>query len=164
MEYGVDARHAALYVDRPDPPEVPSQRSHLWPSLRLPRELYPAAQPRRDGARQRISDRQDGGRPLAALRQSARLSGLYVDAARQEASVHGCRVCAGARVEPRHWARLAASCRSRPRRSATAGARSELSLSQYTGAPQARLRCRWLSLDRRGERSRKHYLIRALRI
>ena len=45
MEHGVDARHARLHVARPDPPQVPPQRSDLRPALRLSRELHPAAEP-----------------------------------------------------------------------------------------------------------------------
>src|SRR5260370_24215550 len=45
VEPRVDARHAPLYVDRPDPPEVPPQRPHLRAPLCLSRELYPAAEP-----------------------------------------------------------------------------------------------------------------------
>ena len=47
-----------------------------------------------------LAARPDAGRSLAALRQSARLSRLYVDASRQEAAVHGRRVRPGARMEP----------------------------------------------------------------
>ena len=44
---------------------------------------------------------QDAGRPLAAIRQSARAVRLHVGAPRQEAAVHGRRVRTGARMEPR---------------------------------------------------------------
>src|SRR5438552_4176314 len=46
MEHGVDARHAPLHVDGPDPPQIPSQRHDLWAALCLPRKLYPAVEPR----------------------------------------------------------------------------------------------------------------------
>ena len=58
-------------------------------------------QPRRGGARQGLAARQDARRPLAAVRQPARLLRLHVGPSRQEAAVHGRRVRPGARVEPR---------------------------------------------------------------
>ena len=61
-------------------------------ALRLLGKLRPAAQPRRGRARQGFAARQDAGRPLAEVRQSARLFRLHVDASRQEAPVHGRRV------------------------------------------------------------------------
>ena len=100
--------------------KLPSQRADLRAALRLPRELHPAALARRGGARQGLADRQDAGRPLAALRQSARLLRLHVDASRQEAAVHGRRVRAGARVEPRRRPRLAPARRSAASRRAAA--------------------------------------------
>src|SRR4029077_13116135 len=84
MEHGVDARYAALYVGRSDLSEIPSQRPDLWPSLCLSRKFCTAPQSRRNGAWQRIAYWQDGRRPLAALCQSARLPGLYVDTSRQK--------------------------------------------------------------------------------
>ena len=63
--------------------------------------------PRRGRARQGLDSRQDAGRPLAAIRQPARLLRLHVGASRQEAPVHGRRVRPGARVEPRSQPRLA---------------------------------------------------------
>jgi 1,4-alpha-glucan branching enzyme len=42
---------------------------------------------------------QDAGRPLAEIRQSARLSRLHVDPSGQEAALHGLRVRPGAGVE-----------------------------------------------------------------
>ena len=110
----------------PDPPPPPPPRPHLRPALRLHRELHPAAQPRRGRARQGLAPRQDAGRPLAALRQPARLFRLHVGASRQEAPVHGRRVRPGARVEPRPQPRLA------PARRPHASRRSAISCATST--------------------------------
>ena len=80
------------------------------------------------------------GRPLAALRQSARLSRLHVDASRQEAPVHGRRVRPGARMEPRRAAGLVPARRSGASRRAAAGARSQPALHRRAGALRTRLR------------------------
>ena len=77
-----------------------------------------------------FADRQDAGRPLAELRQPARLFRLHVGASRQEAAVHGRRDRAGARMEPRRRARLAPARRSAARRHAAPGARSQPALSR----------------------------------
>ena len=92
------------------------------------RELHPAAQPRRGGARQGLAARQDAGRPLAAIRQSARLFRLHVDASRQEAAVHGRRVRPGATNGTTTSPRLAAPRRPAAPGRAAPGARPEPAL------------------------------------
>ena len=103
--------------------------------LRLQRELRAAAVARRGGARQGLAAEQDAGRPLAEVRQPARLLRLHVRPPGQEAAVHGRRVRAGARVEPRPEPGLAPARRPRPRRRAAPGARPQPPLSR------ARRRC-----------------------
>ena len=76
--------------------KLPPQRPDLRPALRLLRELRPAAQPRRGGARQGLAARQDARRRLAEVRQPARLLRLHVGLSRQEAAVHGPGVRASA--------------------------------------------------------------------
>src|SRR5262249_50394720 len=99
-EHGLDARHALLPVARPGPSQLSPQQPDLWPALRLPRKLHPAAEPRRGRARQAVADWPDAGRPLAALCQFTRLLRLYVDPPGQEAVVYGRRIRPGGRVEP----------------------------------------------------------------
>ena len=52
MEHGVDARHPGIYGQGSGPSPLASPPDDLRPALRLLRELRPAAQPRRGGARQ----------------------------------------------------------------------------------------------------------------
>ena len=84
----------------PDPPQVSPQQADLPRTLRLHRKLHPAALARRSGARQGIADRQDGGRLLAEVRQSAAALRIHVHAARQEADLHGRRNRPVVGVEP----------------------------------------------------------------
>ena len=112
VEHGLDARHAALHAAGSDPPPLPPPQPDLRAALRLLGEFHPAALPRRGGARQGLAARQDAGRPLAEIREPARLFRLHVGASRQEAAVHGRRVRPGAGVEPRHQPRLAPAGRS----------------------------------------------------
>ena len=114
VEHGLDARHAALHRARAHPSRLPPRRHHLRPALRLLGEVHPADLARRGRARQRLAAGQDAGRPLAALRQPARLSRLHVGPSRQEAAVHGLRDRPAARMEPRRRARLGPARRSRP--------------------------------------------------
>jgi 1,4-alpha-glucan branching enzyme len=75
--------------------------------LRVFRKLHAAALARRGRSRERLAHQQNAGRPVAAIRQSARLLRVHVGASRQEASIHGRRVRPGAGVEPRQEPRLA---------------------------------------------------------
>ena len=96
---------------------------------------------------------QDAGRPLAALRQPARLSRLHVGASRQEAPVHGLRDRPAARMEPRRRTRLGPARRSSPCRHPAAGARPQPALRRRAGLAPARRRARRLPLaDRRRSR------------
>ena len=79
----------ALHVEGPDPPQVSPQQADLPRAVRLHRELRAAALARRSGARQRLADRQDGGRRMAEVRQPASAVRLHVHPAGQEAAVHG---------------------------------------------------------------------------
>ena len=99
VEYGVDERHLALYVQGPDPSSLPSQPFDVRPALRVHRKLHPADFARRGGARQMLDVDEDAGRQLAAIRQFALLLYLHVDDVRQETAVHGLRIRAGRRVE-----------------------------------------------------------------
>ena len=92
VEHGLDARHARIHAARAGPPQIPPPPDDLRHPLCLQRELRPAAQPRRGGPRQGLAARQDARRPLAEVRQPARLFRLHVDPSRQEAAVHGRRV------------------------------------------------------------------------
>ena len=92
VEHGVDARHPGLHLEGPDPSPPPSRQHPVRPALRVLRKLHPAAVARRGGARQALDPRPHAGRPVAALRQSARLLRLHVRPSRQEADVHGLRV------------------------------------------------------------------------
>src|SRR5579875_1240790 len=89
MEPRLDARHDPLYVDRSDFPQIPAQRFEFRAALRLTRKFRPAVEPRRSCPWQRLANRQDARRPLAALCQSARLLRLHVDASGQKAVVYG---------------------------------------------------------------------------
>ena len=128
MEHGLDARHAELHARGPDPPPVSSRQADFRPALRLLGELRAAAVTRRGGARQRLADRQDAGRPLAEIREFARLFRVHVGPSRQEAAVHGRRVRAGGRVEPRAEPRLAFARRRHASRRAVSGARPQPAL------------------------------------
>ena len=79
----------ALLPARADASQVSSRRADLQPDLRLPRELHPAAVPRRSGPRQGIAVGPGAGRPVAEVRQLAAVVQLHVDASRQEAGFHG---------------------------------------------------------------------------
>ena len=79
----------AYFAQRPHLPQVPSQRHHLQPALRLPRELRAARLARRGGPRQRLAAEQNARRRVAPVRQRARLPGLHVGPPRQEAALHG---------------------------------------------------------------------------
>ena len=96
VEHGLDARHAEVHGARPDPPPVPPWRADLRPDLRLQRKLRAADLARRGGARQGFAAGQDARRPLAEVRQPARLLRLHVRPPGQEAALHGLRVRAGA--------------------------------------------------------------------
>ena len=89
MEHGVDARHPGIHGQGPGPSPLASPPDDLRPALCLLRELRPAAQPRRGGARQGLDPGPDAGRHLAEVRQPARLLRLHVGPSRQEAPVHG---------------------------------------------------------------------------
>ena len=52
VEHGVDARHPGLRKPRPDLPQLPPPRDDVFHAVRVQRELRPADQPRRGGARQ----------------------------------------------------------------------------------------------------------------
>ncbi len=156
VEHGLDARHAGLHAARPDPPPVPPRRADLRPGLCVQRELRAAAVARRSGARQGLAARQDAGRPLAAVRQPARLLRLHVRPPGQEAAVHGRRVRAGSRMGPRHGAStgtcspirctMACSARARPEPTSTAAPRRctsrtssrRVSSGSTTATPSAR--------------------------
>ena len=142
VEHGVDARHPGVHARGPAPPALPPQQDDLRNGLRLLGELRPAAEPRRGGARQGLDDRQDARRPLAALREPARLLRLHVDAPGQEAPLHGRRVRPGARVEPRHLARLASPGQRGARGRAARRARPQPGLPRRGRAPRPRLRGR----------------------
>ncbi len=127
---------------RPGAPQVPPRRDELRPDVRLQRELRAAAVARRGGARQGLDAGQDARRPLAEVRQPARLLRLHVRPPGQEAAVHGQRVRAGARVGPRPQPRLAPQRRPAARRHAGAGARPEPPASRMRLAAPARLQRR----------------------
>ena len=141
--------HDTLHYIERDPVHraLSSRRDDLRPALRLLRELHPAAVARRGRARQGLADRQDAGRPLAEVRQPARLSRLHVGASRQEAAVHGRRVRARS-SEWNHDAELDWHLLGDPRarRRAAAGARPQPPL------PRASPRCTQLDCDGRGLR------------
>jgi hypothetical protein len=105
--------------------------------------------PRRGGARQGLAARQDAGRPLAEVRQPARLSVLHVDPSGQEAPVHGRRVRPGGRVEPQPEPRLAPARRLDASRHAVAGARPQPALPRNPGAAREGLRAAGLRVGRR---------------
>ncbi len=52
VEHGLDERHASLFRSRSPLPPVPSQRTHLFDDLRLPREFRSSAFTRRSRPRQ----------------------------------------------------------------------------------------------------------------
>ena len=56
---------------------LPPPRPDLQPAVRIPRELHPAAQPRRGLARQGLARRQDAQRQVAAARQPALLAWMW---------------------------------------------------------------------------------------
>ena len=151
-------------TQRSDPPQLPPQRSDLRPALRLSREFHPAAVARRGGARQGLAARQDAGRPLAALRQSARLLRLHVDASRQEAALHGRRVRAGARMEPRHAASTGTCSPIRMHRGVQRLVRDLNRLYRELPALHAaRRRARRLRVDRRRRRRAERAVLSAAR-
>jgi 1,4-alpha-glucan branching enzyme len=78
VEHGLDARHAAVHGARPDPPRHHHGRDDVLAGLCVQRELRAAALARRGRARQGLAARQDAGRPLAEVRQPARLLRLHV--------------------------------------------------------------------------------------
>jgi 1,4-alpha-glucan branching enzyme len=57
MEYGLDARHVALHVSRPDPSLLRPPRHDLWLAVRVLRALRAAALARRGRPRQGLADR-----------------------------------------------------------------------------------------------------------
>ena len=69
MEHGLDARHARIYGARSGPSALEPRQADLRPALRLHREFRAADLARRGRARQRLADRQDARRRMAALRQ-----------------------------------------------------------------------------------------------
>src|SRR5690606_2317808 len=71
VEYGLDARHARVFLDRSRLPQVPPSRDHVQPLVRVHRELRAAALARRGRVRQALAACEDAGRRLAALRESA---------------------------------------------------------------------------------------------
>ena len=74
MEHGLDARHAAVHRARSDPSRLSPRRDHVRPALCVLGKIHPAAVARRGRVRKAFADRQDAGRPLAEVRQPARLS------------------------------------------------------------------------------------------
>ena len=91
VEHGLDARHARLLRARSGPPPLPPERSDLRDALSRSREFHAAALARRGGARQGLAARQDAGRRLAEVRQSAGAATRGCGPSRQEAAVHGRR-------------------------------------------------------------------------
>ena len=85
----------SLHGERADPPAISPRRHDLRPALRLYRKFHSAAVARRSCSRQKLADRQNARRSLAALCQSARVFWLHVDASGQEIVVHGRRIRAG---------------------------------------------------------------------
>ena len=101
VEHGLDARHARLRRQGPDPPQLPPQPADVLDGVRLQRELRAADQPRRGRARQGLAVAQDARRPRGKAAGAARAAGLHVGAPGQAAAVHGRRVRPGARSGPR---------------------------------------------------------------
>src|SRR4051812_38618956 len=79
MEYGLDARHAALLRGRPGSPQVPSCRAHLLSDLRFPREFCASAFTRRSGARQGLAYRENARRHMAKICEFASALRLHVE-------------------------------------------------------------------------------------
>ena len=92
----------AVHVRGFHQPQVPSQRDHLLPRLRLRRELRPPPLARRGRARQAVPDRKDARRRVAEVREPPRLLRLHVRPSRQTTPVHGRRNSPAPRMEPRH--------------------------------------------------------------
>ena len=61
MEHGLDARHALLPRKRSRAPEIPPQRAHLQPAVRLFGKLRPPPFARRGRARKGVPGQQDAG-------------------------------------------------------------------------------------------------------
>ncbi len=101
MEHGMDARLPPVHEPGADLSAVPSGRHHVLAHLRVSRALRPRAVARRSGARQGLAARQDAGRRLAEICQSAHVLRMDVCASRQEAALHGRRIWPVAGVESR---------------------------------------------------------------
>src|SRR5581483_9706481 len=97
------------------PPKLPPPRADLRDALRLHRELLPAPQPRRGGARQGLAAPEDARRPLAAAGQPPGPVRLDVGPPRQEAAVHWGGDGPGPGVGPRPQPRLAPAPAPEPR-------------------------------------------------
>ena len=162
VEHGLDARHARLYLARPDLSALEPRQDDFRPALRLRRELHPADFPRRGRPRQGIGGGQDAGRRMAALRQRARLLRLHVGPSGQEAAVHGPGIRPDQRMERRRGAALVAARSLAASGAAGAGARSQSALPRDARPLCARLRARGLPLDRRRRRRPVGAGVRAL--
>ncbi len=150
VEHGLDARHAALHARRCGLSPLPPSQHDVRDGVRVFGALRAAAFARRSGARQGLAARQDAGRPLAALREPARVFRFHVDASRQKAAVHGRRIRPDGRVRSRPVAALASARRSTASRRAEARARPEPPVRQRARAACARQRARGLRMaDRR---------------
>ena len=157
VEHGLDARHPDLHVEGSGAPPVGAPAPDVLDALRLQRELRPAVQPRRGGARQGLDDRQDVGRLVAEGRQPARPLRLHVRAPGQEAAVHGQRAGRVARMGRRRRAAVGLGRRRAARRRAGAGPRSEPAVSRAGAAAPGRLPADRLQLDRlRRRRAQRH--------
>ncbi len=91
MEHGVDARHPRLPAQGPGVPPVRASPDDVRADVRMVRAVRAPPVARRGRAPQGIPARQDVGRPVAALRQSAGAVRLDVGPPRQEAALHGRR-------------------------------------------------------------------------
>jgi 1,4-alpha-glucan branching enzyme len=107
--------------------------------------------------------RQDDGRPLAEVREPARLLRLHVGPPGQEAPVHGLRVRPGARVEPRREPRLAPPRRRHAQRRPPADPRPQSRLRVDPGAAPVRHGARRLPVARRRRPRQQRHRVGALR-
>src|SRR5215813_8691245 len=87
--HGMDARHSFVLLARSDSSAVSPQSANVPDALWVLRKFRSAALARRGCAWQRINRRQNAGRRMAEIRESATALWVYVRAARQEAIVHG---------------------------------------------------------------------------
>src|SRR5262245_3197924 len=141
VEHGVDARHARRPFQGSDLPPASTRQHPVRIALRVLGKFHFAALPRRGRARQALDPGPHAGRPMAALRQPARLLRLHVRPPGQEADVHGLGIRTGQRMESRRQPAMASARPAFARRGPAARARSQPPLPRSARAARARLRC-----------------------